>query len=62
MLEVSQNLASFGGRPISGAVEMLLTKVVNWLLSVSLIVVFFVAAAVSVSQPNGYSWCDVLRV
>jgi hypothetical protein len=33
----------------------LLTKVVNWQLSVSPIVVFFVAAAVRVSQPNNYS-------
>jgi hypothetical protein len=46
-------LAPFGGRPISGAVEALLTKVVNWWSSVSLIVVFFVAAAVSIiTEPN----------
>jgi hypothetical protein len=48
-LEVWQNVAIFGGRPIGGAFEALLTKVVNWQLSVSPIV-FFVAprgAAVS---------------
>jgi hypothetical protein len=42
-----QNLAPFGGRPIGGVVEALLTKVFNLQLSVLLIVVFFVAAAVS---------------
>jgi hypothetical protein len=40
MLEVWQNLATFGGRLISGAVEGLLTKVVNWQSSLLLIVVF----------------------
>ncbi len=40
MLEVWQNLASFSGRPISGVVVTLLTKVVNRQLSVSLIVLF----------------------
>jgi hypothetical protein len=39
-LEVWQNLAIFGGRPISGVVEALLTKVVNWQSSLLLIVVF----------------------
>jgi hypothetical protein len=62
MLEVWQNSASFSSRPIGSAVEALLTKVVNRQLSVVLIVVFFVAAAVSVSQSNGYSQCDALRV
>ncbi len=38
MLEVWQNLAIFGGRPISSAVEALLTKVLNRRSSVSLIV------------------------
>jgi hypothetical protein len=38
MLEVWQNSASLGSRPISGTVEALLTKVVNWRLSVALIV------------------------
>jgi hypothetical protein len=38
MLKVRQNLAPFGGRPINNAVEVLLTKVVNWQLSVSPIV------------------------
>jgi hypothetical protein len=38
MLEVWQNLASFGGRPIGGAVEGLLTKAVDRQSSVSLIV------------------------
>jgi hypothetical protein len=53
MFEVWQNLAPFSGRPISGAVEALLTKVVNQRLSVSPIVVFFVANAVSViTRPN----------
>jgi hypothetical protein len=42
-MEVWQNLAIFGGRPISGAVEALLTKDVNWRSLVSPIVVFFVA-------------------
>jgi hypothetical protein len=40
MLEVWLNLASFGGRPIGGAVEALLTKVVNRQLSVLMIIVF----------------------
>jgi hypothetical protein len=52
-LEVWQNSASFGNRPIGGAIEALLTKVVNQQSSVLPIVVVFVAAAVSVSQPNG---------
>jgi hypothetical protein len=43
LLEVWQNLAIFGGRPIGGAVEALLTQVVNRQSSVSLIVVFFIA-------------------
>jgi hypothetical protein len=43
LLEVWQNLAIFGGRPISGAVEVLLTKVINRQLSFLSIVVFFVA-------------------
>ncbi len=50
LMEVWQNLAIFGGRSIGGAVEELLTKVVNRRMSVSQIVVFFVApccAAVS---------------
>jgi hypothetical protein len=54
MFKVWQNLAPFGGRPIGSAVEVLLTKVVNWQSSVSLIL-FFVAPAVIVSaitQPN----------
>jgi hypothetical protein len=46
MFEVWQNLAPFSGRPIGGAVEALLTKVINWQSLVLLIVVFFVAAAV----------------
>jgi hypothetical protein len=48
LLEVWQNLAPFGSRPIGSAVEALLTKIVNWQLSVLPIVDFFVAAAVSV--------------
>jgi hypothetical protein len=47
MFKVWQNSAPFGGRPIGGAVEALLTKVFNRQLSVSPIVVFFIAAAVS---------------
>jgi hypothetical protein len=50
MLEVWQNLAIFGGRPIGAAVEVLLTKVGNQRSSVLLIVIFFIAtrhAAVS---------------
>jgi hypothetical protein len=38
-LEVWQNLAIFGGKPIGGAVEALLTKVGNRRLSVSLIII-----------------------
>jgi hypothetical protein len=53
MWEVWQNLAIFGGRPTSAAVETLLTKFVNWQSSVLPIVVFFVAAAVSIITPNG---------
>jgi hypothetical protein len=30
MLEVRQNMAIFGGRPIGAAIEVLLLKVVNW--------------------------------
>jgi hypothetical protein len=40
LFEVWQNSAPFGGRPIGGAVEALLTKVVNQRLSVLLIVDF----------------------
>jgi hypothetical protein len=53
MFEVWQNSATFGSRPIGGAVEVLLTKVVNRQLSVLPIVVFFVAprcAAVSLLE------------
>jgi hypothetical protein len=39
-LEVWQNLAIFSGRPIGGAVEVLLTKVINLQLSVLPIDVF----------------------
>jgi hypothetical protein len=42
-LEVWQKSAPFGGRPIGGTIEALLTKVFNQRLSVSPIVVFFVA-------------------
>ncbi len=50
MLEVWQwqNLSPFGGRLIGDTVEVLLTKVVNWQLSVSLVVAFFIATAVSI--------------
>jgi hypothetical protein len=61
MLEVWQNLASFSNKLIGGVVEALLTKVVNWQSSVSPIV-FFVTTTVSVSQPNGYSQHDALRL
>jgi hypothetical protein len=47
MFKVWKNLAPFGGRPIGGVVEALLTKDINWGSSVSPIV-FFVKAAVSV--------------
>jgi hypothetical protein len=40
MFGVWQNLAPFGGRPIGGAVEALLTKVLNHQSSVLPIVVF----------------------
>jgi hypothetical protein len=40
MLEAWQNLASFGGRPIGGAVEALLTNIIYWQSSVLLIVIF----------------------
>jgi hypothetical protein len=43
MFKVWQNLAPSSGSLIGGAVEALLTKVVNWQLSVSKIVVLFVA-------------------
>jgi hypothetical protein len=62
MLEVWQNSASFGRRLVGSAIEALLTKVVHWRSSVLLIVVFLVATAVSVSQPNSYSQHDELRV
>ena len=42
-------MAPFGGRPIGAAIEALLTKVVNWGLSVLPIVVFYIAAAVRVA-------------
>ncbi len=46
-------MTPFGSRPIGGAVEELLTKVVDWPWSVLPIVVFFVVIAVSViTQPN----------
>jgi hypothetical protein len=48
MFKMWQNLAIFGGRPISAAVEALLPKVVNRRSSLLPIVVFVVAAAVSV--------------
>jgi hypothetical protein len=44
--EVWQNLAPFSGRPICGAVEARLTKVVNWQSSISPIVVFSLPPAV----------------
>jgi hypothetical protein len=46
MLKVWQNSAPIGGRPISGAIELLLTKAVNWQLSVLPIIAFIVVAAV----------------
>jgi hypothetical protein len=62
-LEVWQNLAPFSSRPIGVAVEVLLTKVVNWQSSVLPIVVCFVSVTVtSISRPNGYSQRDALRV
>jgi hypothetical protein len=45
MFEVWQNLAPFGGRPIGGANEALLTKVGSWQSSVLPIVVVFAAAS-----------------
>ncbi len=71
--KVWQNLPPFGGRPIGSAVEVLLTKVVNWQYWYSPIVVFFVAAAVSrwepaalsvsvsYSQREYYLFCRVIR-
>jgi hypothetical protein len=53
MLELWQNLAPFGDRPIGGAVEALLTNVVNRQSSVSPIVIFFETAAdIVITQPN----------
>jgi hypothetical protein len=49
MFQVRQNLAPFGGRPISSAIEGLLTKILNQQSSALPIVVFYVAAAVSVA-------------
>ncbi len=46
MFKVWQNLAPFGGRPIGGTIEVLSTKVINRRSSISLILIFFVAAAV----------------
>jgi hypothetical protein len=43
LLEVWQNLAPFGGRPIGGTVEALLTTVLNQQSSVLPIVVVFFA-------------------
>jgi hypothetical protein len=40
MFEVQQNLAPFSSRPTSGAIEVLLTKVINRLLSVLPLVIF----------------------
>jgi hypothetical protein len=48
LLEVWQNSAIFSGRPIGGAIEALLTKVVNQRSSVSPIVVFLLPPA---------AWC-----
>ncbi len=50
MLEVWQNSAPFGDRPIGAAVEALLTIVVNRRSSVSPIIVFFIAPAVIVDS------------
>jgi hypothetical protein len=55
MLEVWQNSAPFGGRPIGSAVEVLLTKVINWRSSVSLIVVFTVAATLLAYRTVGHT-------
>jgi hypothetical protein len=55
-------LGLFGGRPIGGAVEALLTKVDNQQSSVLPIVLFFIATTVGMTQQNGYSQRDVLRV
>ncbi len=46
LLEEWQNLAIFGGRPIGGAVEALLTKVIGRRSSVSPIVFFLLPPAV----------------
>jgi hypothetical protein len=46
-------LAPFNGRPIGSTVEALLTKFINWRLSVLPIVVFFIATAVSIITPKG---------
>jgi hypothetical protein len=48
-LEVWQNSAIFGGRPIGAAIEALLMIIVNRQLSSSQIGFVFVAAAVSVA-------------
>ncbi len=62
MFKVWQNLAPFGGRPIGSAVEALLTKVVNRQYWRSPIVVFFVAAAVSITLRVSYSQRRSLKV
>jgi hypothetical protein len=49
LLEVWQNLAIFGGRPIGAAVEALLTIIVNRQSSLLPIGFVFLAAAVSVA-------------
>jgi hypothetical protein len=48
MFKVWQNLPPFSSRPNCGVVEAPATKVVNQQLSILLIVVFFIAAAVSI--------------
>ncbi len=52
LLEVWQNPAIFGGRPIGAAIEALLTIIKNWRSSVLPIDFVFIAAAVSVAQQH----------
>jgi hypothetical protein len=56
MFGVWQNLAPFGGRPIGGTIEVLLTKVNNQQYCRLLIPVFFVAAALMCQNVVVWVW------
>jgi hypothetical protein len=58
-LEVWQNSAIFGGRPIGAAIEMLLTIILNQQSSQSPIGFVFVAAAVSLQVADSANYRGV---